>query len=169
LILPCLGRTEIDRQSGGEQFVTVEDSMGVISSSRGNLDPGSEYLLSEPAIVARLAKATLGSKSPVDWDALIGNYDLIRDHIEHVVPGFDRFNERIKQNPFYLPNGPRDERKFATPTGKAIFTVHTLPTETLEPGQLIMMTIRTHDQFNTTIYGLDDRYRGIYNGRASCS
>jgi molybdopterin-dependent oxidoreductase alpha subunit len=165
LILPCLGRTEIDRQSGGGQFVTVEDSMGVISSSRGNLEPGSAHLLSEPAIVAGLAKATLGEKSPVDWDALVGNYDLIRDHIEHVVPGFNRFNARIKQNTFYLPNGPRDGRKFATPTGKAIFTVHTIPQEMLEPGQLIMMTIRTHDQFNTTIYGLDDRYRGIYNGR----
>ena len=165
LILPCLGRTEIDRQAGGEQFVTVEDSMGVINPSRGNLEPASGHLLSEPAIVAGLAAATLGEKSPVDWNALIGNYDLIRDHIEHVVPGFDRFNERIKQGPFYLPNGPRDQRKFNTPTGKAAFTVHTLPQESHEPGQLIMMTIRTHDQFNTTIYGLDDRYRGVYNGR----
>jgi molybdopterin-dependent oxidoreductase alpha subunit len=165
LILPCLGRTEIDRQAGGEQFVTVEDSMGVISSSRGSLAPGSDHLLSEPAIVAGLAKASLGNKTPVDWDALIGDYDLIRDHIEHVVPGFDRFNARIKQDTFYLPNGPRDQRKFNTTTGKAIFTTHTIAEEKLEPGRLIMMTIRTHDQFNTTIYGLDDRYRGVYNGR----
>jgi len=139
--------------------------MGVISSSRGSLEPGSEHLLSEPAIVAGLAKATLGDKSTIDWDALIGNYDRIRDCIEHVIPGFDQFNERIKQGPFYLPNGPRDQRKFDTPTGKAHFTLHTIPPEILEPGQFIMMTIRSHDQFNTTIYGLDDRYRGIYNGR----
>ncbi|MDB6169498.1 MAG: hypothetical protein JWM88_2362 [Verrucomicrobia bacterium] len=165
LILPCLGRTEVDRQSGGDQFVTVEDSMGVISSSRGSLEPASEHLLSEPAIVAGLARATLGSKSPVDWEALIGNYDRIRNHIERVIPGFDQFNDRIKAEPFYLPNGPRDRRIFNTPTGRAMFTVHTIPAETLEPGRFIMMTIRSHDQFNTTIYGLDDRYRGVYHGR----
>ncbi|HVU15421.1 MAG TPA: FdhF/YdeP family oxidoreductase [Candidatus Didemnitutus sp.] len=165
LILPCLGRSETDVQQSGEQFVTVEDSMGIISSSRGTLPPASEHLLSEPAIVAGLAAATLGPRTPVDWARLAGNYDLIRDHIERVVPGFDRYNERVKQGPFYLPNGPRDERKFNTATRRANFTVHALPSNSVPVGQLIMMTIRSHDQFNTTIYGLDDRYRGIFNGR----
>ncbi len=165
LILPCLGRTEVDRQKTGEQFVTVEDSMGVISSSRGSLSPASTHLLSEPAIVAGLAKAVLGPRTPVDWDARAGNYDLIRGHIERVVPGFTSFNERIKRGPFYLPNGPRDERRFDTATGRANFTVHALPPNERQAHQLVMMTIRTHDQFNTTIYGLDDRYRGVYNGR----
>jgi molybdopterin-dependent oxidoreductase alpha subunit len=165
LILPCLGRSEEDRQEGGDQFVTVEDSMGIINPSRGKLDPASKDLLSEPAIVAGLAKATLGSKVSVDWTALTANYDLIRDHVQNVVPGFDSFNERIRKGPFYLPNAARDHRKFTTPSGKAGFTVHKLPREALAPGQLVMMTIRTHDQFNTTIYGLDDRYRGIFNGR----
>jgi len=165
LILPCLGRSEEDRQAGGDQFVTVEDSMGIINPSRGRLDPPSKDLMSEPAIVAGLAKATLGSKVSVDWAALAANYDLIRDHVEKVIPGFDAFNERIRKGPFYLPNAPRDHRRFATPSGKAEFTVHKLPRETLAPGQFVMMTIRTHDQFNTTIYGLDDRYRGIFNGR----
>ena len=165
LILPCLGRTESDRQAAGDQFVTVEDSMGIISPSRGRLAPAAETLLSEPAIVAGLAQATLGPRTPVDWAGLAGNYDLVRERIERVIPGFTDFNRRIRQGPFYLPNGPRDERKFATATSKANFTVHSLPREKLEPGRFIMMTIRTHDQFNTTIYGLDDRYRGIYNGR----
>src|SRR5207244_8071093 len=101
LILPCLGRSEIDRQRSGEQFVTVEDSMGIINSSRGHAKPASERLLSEPAIVAGLAKPTLGSRSTVDWDALIANYDRIRDHIEHVVPGFEDFNARIREDAFY--------------------------------------------------------------------
>ena len=165
LILPCLGRSEIDRQKSGEQFVTVEDSMGIINPSRGTLEPAAGQLLSEPAIVAELARATLGPAVPVDWEKLAGNYDLIRDRIERVIPGFENFNRRIRQGPFYLPNGPRDGRHFRTANKKANFTVHFLPRETLGPGQLIMMTIRTHDQFNTTIYGLDDRYRGIYNGR----
>ena len=165
LILPCLGRTEVDRQAGGEQFVTVEDSMGIINPSRGTLEPASGDLLSEPAIVARLAAATLGGGRPVDWMALAGDYDAIRRHIERVVPGFDSFNPRIRKGPFYLPNAARDHRRFATPSGKAEFTVHALPNETLGPGQLVMMTIRSHDQFNTTIYGLDDRYRGVFNGR----
>jgi molybdopterin-dependent oxidoreductase alpha subunit len=165
LILPCLGRTEIDRQRTGEQFVTVEDSMGVISPSRGSLDPATEHLLSEPAIVAGIAKATLGARRPIDWDELAGCYGLIRDRIERVVPGFARFNERIRKGPFYLPNGPRDQRRFDTATKRANFTVHTLPADPLGPGQFFMMTIRAHDQFNTTIYGLDDRYRGIFNGR----
>jgi molybdopterin-dependent oxidoreductase alpha subunit len=165
LILPCLGRTEVDRQASGEQFVTVEDSMGIINPSRGRFEPSSSEQLSEPAIVAALAKATLGPRRPVDWDGLVGDYGRVRDHIENVVPGFDSFNERIRKGPFYLPNAARDKREFDTPSGKAVFTVHAFPTASLPPGQFVMMTIRSHDQFNTTIYGLDDRYRGIFNGR----
>jgi molybdopterin-dependent oxidoreductase alpha subunit len=165
LILPCLGRSEIDRQADGEQFVTVEDSMGIVNPSRGSLEPASEFLRSEPAIVAGLAKAALGANGSIDWEALASNYDRIRTHIERVVPGFETFNERIRCGPFYLPNAARDTRTFNTPSGKAIFTAHPLPNQSLEPGQLVMMTIRTHDQFNTTIYGLDDRYRGVFNGR----
>jgi molybdopterin-dependent oxidoreductase alpha subunit len=165
LILPCLGRTEIDRQAAGEQFVTVEDSMGIVNPSRGKIAPASEQLFSEPAIVARLAAAVLGPTRPVDWAALAGDYDRIREHISHVVPGFEDFNARIRRGPFYLPNAPRDRREFPTQTGKAMFTVHSLPKEEVPAGYFVMMTIRTHDQFNTTIYGLDDRYRGVFNGR----
>ena len=165
LILPCLGRSEIDWQASGEQFVTVEDSMGIINPSRGVLEPASEELRSEPAIVAGLARATLGSRSTVDWSGLVADYKRIRDHIERVIPGFESFNTRIAKDIFYLPNAARDERKFNTDIGKAKFTVHPIPRNELAPGQYIMMTIRSHDQFNTHIYGLDDRYRGIYNGR----
>ena len=165
LILPCLGRTEVDRQAEGEQFVTVEDSMGVISSSRGHLKPASEHLLSEPAIIAGLARAVLGDRTTVPWEELIADYGRIRDHIQRVIPGFENFNQRIAQDIFYLPNPARDERRFRTDTGRAKFTVHAIEPNKLQPGQYIMMTIRSHDQFNTTIYGLDDRYRGVYNGR----
>jgi oxidoreductase alpha (molybdopterin) subunit len=165
LILPCLGRTDIDRQQSGEQFVTVEDSMGVINPSRGNLEPPSENLLSEPAIVAGIAKATLGPTYPLDWDAHVANYDRIRDRIEAVVPGFPAFNERIREGTFYLPNPPRDERRFNTPSGKAVFKPAPLSRTPIPDGHFLLTTIRSHDQFNTSIYGLDDRYRGIYNGR----
>ena len=165
LILPCLGRLEIDRQEHGEQFVTVEDSMGIVNPSRGSIPPASDQLLSEPAIVAGLAQATLGSRSRVDWKGLVADYGRIRDHIEQVIPGFENFNERIAKDVFYLPNAVRDERRFNTSVGKAKFTVHPILRNELEPGRYIMMTMRSHDQFNTHIYGLDDRYRGIYNGR----
>ena len=165
LILPCLGRTEIDQQATGRQFVTTENSMAVVEEWRGRLVPASEHLLSEPAIVAGLAKATLGGRSTADWDTLIGDYDRIREHIEHVIPDFDDYNARVrKAGGFYLPNPIRD-RKFNTSDGKAHFTVHPLPEINLQPDQFLMMTMRSHDQFNTTIYGLDDRYRGIHNGR----
>src|SRR5207302_685850 len=118
-----------------------------------------------PAIVAGLAKAVLSDKSKVDWDGLVASYDRIRDAIEHVVPGFENYNERVRQpGGFYLPN-PVREREFKTKDGRAHFTVHDLPRHDLKPGQFLMMTMRSHDQFNTTIYGLDDRYRGIRNGR----
>jgi molybdopterin-dependent oxidoreductase alpha subunit len=165
LILPCLGRTERDAQKSGQQFVSVENSMGVVHSSRGSLRPASPHLLSEPAIVAGLARATLGARSRVDWEWLVEDYDRVRDLIERVIPGFDAYNRRVRApGGFYLPNLAR-EGVFKTSTGRANFTVHALPRHTLAPGQLLLMTVRSHDQFNTTIYGLDDRYRGIYNER----
>ncbi len=165
LILPCLGRTERDIQHEVAQFVTTENSMGVVQSSRGNLAPCSPHLLSETQIVARLAAATLGTRSKTPWDQLAANYDSIRDAIARVVPGFDGYNEKVrKPGGFYLPNRPRDGT-FPTRTTKANFTASPLADQRVEPGQLVMMTIRTHDQFNTTIYGLEDRYRGIHNER----
>jgi len=165
LILPCLGRTERDSQISGEQCVTVENSMGVVSASRGKLEPASPQLKSEPAIVCDLARAVLGDKSKVAWEDLRDNYDHIRDHIERVVPGFEEFNRRAKSpNGFYLPNAAK-ERVWNTPNGKANFGVAPIKEWRLEPDQLLMMTIRSHDQYNTTIYGLDDRYRGVYNER----
>ena len=165
LILPCLGRTEIDMQASGPQFVTTENSMGVVQISRGSLQPASKELLSEPQIVARLAKATFEHRTTVDWDQLASNYDLIRDAIERVVPGFENYNSRVREpGGFHLPNAPR-ERVFKTPSGKAVFTVHPLPEHQLEPGQFLMMTIRSHDQFNTSVYSPNDRYRGIRDGR----
>jgi anaerobic selenocysteine-containing dehydrogenase len=127
--------------------------------------PASDDLRSECAIVAGMAKATLGARSKVDWDSLVSDYDRIRDRIERVVPGFERYNQRArKPGGFHLPN-PIGQRTFATSTGRAHFTVHLLPDLRLEPGQFLMTTIRSHDQYNTTIYGLDDRYRGVYHGR----
>jgi anaerobic selenocysteine-containing dehydrogenase len=165
LILPCLGRTEVDQQAGGPQFVTTENSMAVVEAWHGRLSPASDHLLSEPAIIAGLAKAVLGNRSEIDWDRLVADYDLIRDHIEHVVPGFENYNQRVRRpGGFYLPN-PIRERTFKTRDGRAHFTVHSLPRIDLKPGEFLMMTMRSHDQFNTTIYGLDDRYRGIRNGR----
>ncbi|GGD74139.1 formate dehydrogenase [Emticicia aquatilis] len=164
LILPTLGRTDLDIQAGGVQFVSVEDSMGVVHSSKGLLKPISEHLLSEPAIVAGMAKATL-KNNIVDWDSLVANYNNIRTLIEQSIAGFDNYNVRVRHDGgFYLPNPPR-ERKFSTDTQKAKFTINPLESIKLAEGEYLMMTIRSHDQFNTTIYGLDDRYRGIYNER----
>jgi len=165
LILPCLGRTEVDLQRGVPQFVSVENSMGIVHSSQGNLEPASSHLLSEPAIVAQLAMATLGEKSPTPWEELMNDYAKIRTLIELVIPGFEQYNRRVQNaGGFYLPNGAR-EGNFKTKTGKAHFTVNRASEIELEADDYLMMTIRSHDQFNTTIYGLDDRYRGIYNGR----
>ncbi len=166
LILPCLGRTDTDMTGGKEaQFVTCENSMGVVQMSKGMLNPVSEDLLSEPEIVARLAQATLKEKSKVNWGKYIEHYDNIREDIQKTIPGFDKYNLRVRvPGGFYLPNPPR-EGNFATPTKKAHFNVaHVIPQE-LKSDELMMMTIRTHDQFNTTVYGLNDRYRGIYNER----
>jgi molybdopterin-dependent oxidoreductase alpha subunit len=165
LILPCLGRSEGDMQNGREQFVTTENSMAIVQASRGVLEPASADLLSEPAIVARLARATLGARGTVPWEELAGDYDRIRDAIERVIPGFERYNERVRApGGFHLPNAAR-ERRFNTATGKARFTLHSLPMAALAPGQLLLTTVRAHDQFNTTVYAPNDRYRGVHNGR----
>jgi len=167
LILPCLGRSEIDQRATGNQFVTVEDSMGIINPSRGTLAPASEHLLSEPAIVARLAETVLGERSKLPWRQWADDYNLIRDEIEQIIPGFEKFNSRISRGVFYLPNSPRDERKFPTRTGKANFTINQIERPPVEAGQYLLMTIRSHDQFNTTIYGLDDqRGRSRTTGKA---
>ena len=161
LILPCLGRTEED----AGRFVTTENSMGVVQRSRGRVPPASEHLLSEPEIVARLAEATLGARSKVRYRWLAEDYDRIRDLIAQVVPGAAGYNARVRERGgFYLPNDPRDGI-FPTETGRAKFTVHPLPKHALRPGQLLMMTVRSHDQYNTTIYGLEDRYRGLKGDR----
>jgi molybdopterin-dependent oxidoreductase alpha subunit len=165
LILPCLGRTDKDLKGGKPQFVTVENSMGVVHMSRGTLEPCSPDLLSEPEIVARLATRTLAANSAINWMELVKNYDLIRDKIEQVIPGFENFNKRVRQPAgFYLPNGARNKR-FNTSSEKAVFTVNQVSDIQVKEGELVMMTIRSHDQYNTTIYGLDDRYRGIENER----
>jgi molybdopterin-dependent oxidoreductase alpha subunit len=165
LILPCLGRTELDVQESGRQFVSVENSMGVVHSSEGTRTPASEYLLSEPAIVAGMARATLGDTTKIPWTEMASDYDRIRDAIEQVVDGFADYNRRVRQpGGFVLPNAAR-ERRFETDTGLAKFTVHSIPDRELEDDEFLMMTIRSHDQFNTTVYSNDDRYRGIKGGR----
>ncbi len=166
LILPCLGRTDKDVNAAGEeQFVSVENSMGVIHRSKGVLNPPGPMLKSEPAIVAGMAEATLGSRSKIDWGHLVSDYDHIREAIEKVVPGFEEYNRRVREDGgFYLPNGAR-RGEFRTRSGKALFTVNKLPGLEVPDGHFLMFTIRSHDQFNTTIYGLDDRYRGIYRER----
>ncbi|MBV9594493.1 MAG: hypothetical protein JO147_11950, partial [Actinobacteria bacterium] len=164
LILPCLGRTERDRQAGGEQVVSVEDSMSTVHSSRGRLLPGSPMLRSEVAIVTELAQTLFGDE--LGWSQMRADYRVIRRHIEHVVPGFQDFERRLAHpGGFQLPNGPRDSRTFATETGTARLTVNPPDTVTAPSGHLILQTVRSHDQFNTTVYGLDDRYRGIKGGR----
>jgi molybdopterin-dependent oxidoreductase alpha subunit len=192
LILPTLGRTDRDRRSraGGaasEQRVTVEDSMGAVHTSRGRLAPPSEALLSEVTIVARICALLFGVPTPVveegadgvrletsvrpnfptaDWRALEQDYAGIRSHIERVIPGFDDFEARVdKGRTLTLPNGPRDSRSFATATGRARFTSNELEYPRIPAGRLLLQTLRSHDQYNTTIYGKDDRYRGIYDGR----
>ncbi|MFF4080420.1 FdhF/YdeP family oxidoreductase [Streptomyces sp. NPDC001777] len=166
LILPTLGRTDKDVQASGKQFVTVEDSMSMVHASRGNLTPASPHLLSEPAIVARLARAVLGPGSATPWEEFEKDYATIRDRISRVVPGFEDFNARVaRPGGFTLPHAPRDERRFPTATGRANFTAAPVEYPELPQGRLLLQTLRSHDQYNTTIYGLDDRYRGIKDGR----
>jgi molybdopterin-dependent oxidoreductase alpha subunit len=166
LILPTLGRTDKDFQAGGKQLVSVEDSMSMVHLSRGSLTPPSEHLRSEVAIVCELARKVLGPEHPVPWEALRANYDLIRDGIAAVVPGCSDYNAKVRQpDGFQLPHPPRDAREFPTTTGKANFTVEPLQWVPVPDGRLVLQTLRSHDQYNTTIYGLDDRYRGVKGGR----
>lgn len=166
LILPCFGRTDKDYLNGELQFVTTENSMGVIQMSKGVLNPVSNNLKSEPMIVCHLAKAYFGSNSPVKWDWYMENYDNIRWDIERTIPGFDLYNDRVRlPGGFYLPNSSREGNFDNTITGKANFNIAQVEPQILEEGELIMQTLRSHDQFNTTIYGLNDRYRGISNER----
>jgi molybdopterin-dependent oxidoreductase alpha subunit len=169
LILPTLGRTEKDLTGGRVQRVTVEDSMSVVHASRGRSEPAGPLLRSEVDIICGIAEATLAGRpgAPVvPWAAFAADYDAVRDRIGRVVPGCADYTARIRdRSGFTLPHGPRDSRTFPTPEGLAVFTVSPLEVATLPEGRLVLQTIRSHDQFNTTIYGLDDRYRGIHSGR----
>jgi molybdopterin-dependent oxidoreductase alpha subunit len=168
LILPCLGRTEVDIQARGPQSITVEDSMSMVHASAGRNRPASEHLLSEPAIVAGMARATLGDRSVVDWERFISNYDHVRDAIEDVLPIFQSYNERIRlPGGFHLVSTAR-ERIWATPSGKAHFLLYDGLGEDAREDDLEVLwlsTIRSHDQYNTTIYSNSDRYRGVYGQR----
>jgi molybdopterin-dependent oxidoreductase alpha subunit len=165
IILPCLARSEVDEQAYGPQFVTVENSMGVVHSSHGHLSPADPKLYSESSIVAWLAEQVLGPETPVSWCWLIENYDRIRDLIAQTIPGFEDFNARVrKPGGFHLDNSAR-ERRFETKSGKAKFSINPAPNLALPDGCFRMMTVRTHDQYNTTVYGNDDRYRGVRGGR----
>jgi formate dehydrogenase major subunit len=188
LILPCLGRTEVDRQASGEQFVSVEDTVSAVHASQGPVEPVGANLLSEVAIVARIARAVADARrasgtsgasgasgtsgadahdlDAVDWEGFERDYDVIRDHIAAVVPGCDDYNAKIRrESGFVLPHGPRDSRTFPTSDGKAHLTVNALEHVECPPGRLLLQTVRAHDQFNTTIYSRNDRYRGIKGGR----
>ncbi|OBA97321.1 hypothetical protein A5666_04935 [Mycolicibacterium fortuitum] len=166
LILPTLGRTDKDFQAAGKQMVSVEDSMSMVHLSRGSLTPPSEHLRSEVAIVCQLARELLGPEHPVPWEEFNADYDRIRDAIADVVPGCEDYNRKVRQpDGFQLPHPPRDSREFRTTTGKANFSVHPLEWVPVPEGRLVLQTLRSHDQYNTTIYGLDDRYRGVKGGR----
>jgi len=172
LILPCLGRTDIDRQTAGEQKITVEDSFSMVHASKGVLEPLSEEMRSEPAIIAGIAAATLGEEK-ISWSELAGDYSRIRNLISDTIPGFSEFNQKLEQpGGFYLGNSAR-ERTWQTTPEKLVIYSHPLPTEIIpylpkekwSKNTLILQTMRSHDQYNTTIYGLNDRYRGIKNER----
>jgi molybdopterin-dependent oxidoreductase alpha subunit len=166
LILPSLGRTDKDIQSGTKQMVSVEDSMSMVHLSRGSLKPPSDEVRSEVAIVCQLARTLLGADHPVPWEKFNDDYDHIRDAIAVVVPGCTDYNTKVRQpDGFQLPHPPRDSREFPTSTGKANFSLDPLEWVPVPPGRLVMQTLRSHDQYNTTIYGLDDRYRGVKGGR----
>ncbi|WP_025274863.1 FdhF/YdeP family oxidoreductase [Haloglycomyces albus] len=166
LILPALGRTDRDHQAGGEQFVTVEDSFSKVHTSQGKVAPIGRTMKSEPAIVCDLAEAVFGADDSIEWSDLKADYDRIRDHISRIVPGFEDFNRRVREpNGFTLPHPPRDSRTFPTDTGRANLTSNRLRAPSVKPDELILQTLRSHDQFNTTIYGLNDRYRGVHHGR----
>ena len=170
MIWPCLGRTEIDAQKAGEQFVTVEDSMSVVHVSRGVNRPASPQLRSEVSIICGLAKAALAERDGVegggaDWDGFAADYDRIRDRMARVIPGFGDFNARVREPGGFVLRNAAAHREWNTGTGRANFVVVPTPDIRLPEGQLRLFTIRSHDQYNTTIYGLDDRYRGIRQAR----
>ncbi|MBM7417351.1 FdhF/YdeP family oxidoreductase [Rhodococcoides corynebacterioides] len=166
LILPSLGRTDRDVQATGKQFVTVEDSMSMVHRSRGSLPPSSEHMRSEVAIVCGIARTLFGPDHTVPWASFSADYDLVRDSISRVIPGFEDFNTRVRRKEgFGLPHPPRDSRTFETATGKANFAVNDLVWLHVPQNRLMLQTMRSHDQYNTTIYGLDDRYRGVKGGR----
>ena len=166
LILPTLGRTDRDIRSGRKQVVSVEDSMSMVHLSRGSLHPPSDQVRSEVAIVCQLARTLLGPDHPGAVGTFAADYDAIRDAIAAVVPGCADYNPKVRQpDGFQLPHPPRDAREFPTSTGKANFAVNPLQWVPVPPGRLVLQTLRSHDQYNTTIYGLDDRYRGVKGGR----
>ncbi|MGV9891340.1 FdhF/YdeP family oxidoreductase [Streptomyces sp. NPDC003395] len=165
LILPTLGRSDRDIQAGGEQFVTVEDSMSEVHASRGRLAPASPHLLSEVAIISRLARRTLGDTPDIPWEEFEADYGTIRDRIARVVPGFEDFNARVSRpGGFRLPN-PVNRRVFPTAGGKAVFTRNDFTMPRIPDGHLLLQTLRSHDQWNTIPYAMNDRYRGIHNAR----
>jgi molybdopterin-dependent oxidoreductase alpha subunit len=167
LILPTLGRTDLDlAPDGTKRQVSVEDSMSMVHLSTGRLKPVSEHLRGEVAIVCELARELFGAGHPVPWERFARDYDSVRDAIARVVPGCSDYNSKVRErNGFQLPHPPRDAREFRTPTGKANFAVNELTWLPVPADRLILQTLRSHDQYNTTIYGLDDRYRGIHHGR----
>jgi len=166
LILPTLGRTEIDEQASGPQFVTVEDSMCSVHASRGPLTPASPQLRSEVSIVTSIAEATLGDRYGLDWAAMRRDYAVIRGHISRVVHGCENYEADVaKPGGFVMPHPPRDFRRFDTRSGRAEFVASTIEALQIPPDHLVLQTLRSHDQYNTTIYGLSDRYRGIEGGR----
>jgi len=165
LILPTLGRTEKDLTGGRVQRVTVEDSMSAVHASHGPSTPAGPLLRSEVDIVCGIARATLGTRHEIPWADFAADYDQIRVRIGRVVPGCAGYEEKVRGSGFTMPHGPRDSRTFPTPEGKAVFSVSPLEVLNVPEGRLVLQTLRSHDQFNTTIYGLDDRYRGIKAGR----
>ena len=165
IILPTFGRSELDSSKGKHRFLTVENSMGIVHRTQGRLVPASEKLLSEPEIVAGIASATLKDKFNINWEKLGHDYHLIREKISQVFSGFDDYSNRSQGAGFYLPNNSRKGDFSRLPDGKAKFSICQLPKHELKKSEFLLMTIRSHDQFNTTIYGMDDRYRGIYNER----
>ncbi|MBU3751249.1 MAG: FdhF/YdeP family oxidoreductase [Mycobacterium sp.] len=166
LILPALGRTDRDLVDGRKQVVSVEDSMSMVHLSRGSLPPPGPEVRSEVAIICQLARRLLGPTHPVPWERFAADYDAVREEIAAVVPGCADYNRRVRSpDGFQLPHPPRDARQFPTPTGKANFATYPLQWVPVPPGRLVLQTLRSHDQYNTTIYGLDDRYRGVKGGR----
>ena len=165
IILPTIGRSEKDEHDGTTRFLTVENSMGQVRRSRGLLKPASGNIMSEPEIIAELAHTYFNGRHPVAWKSMGQDYSLIREKIDQVAKGFEQTNQRSEGTGYYLPNNTRERDFSALPGGRAQITVNTLPDHQLEPDEMLLMTIRSHDQFNTTIYGLDDRYRGVYNER----